>query len=47
MSIDTVTLFFAMLAIALQIAVVLLALSTVFARSSRSAVVDTLGPIAL
>lgn len=47
MNIDTVTLFFALLAIALQVTVVALALSTVAGRSARSAVVETIGPIAL
>ncbi len=47
MSIDTVTLFFALLAIALQIAIVAVMLSAAAGRSVRSAVVDTVGPIAL
>ena len=46
-NIDTVTLFFAMLAVALQLAVVALVLSATAGRSIRSAVVDTLGPVAL
>ena len=47
MDIDTVTLFFALLAIALQIAVVVLVLCAAAGRSVRSTVVDTVGPIAL
>lgn len=47
MNIDTATLFFALLAIALQVTVVALALSTAAGRSMRSAVVETVGPIAL
>ena len=46
-NIDTVTLFFAMLAVALQLAVVALVFSAAAGRSIRSAVVDTLGPVAL
>ena len=46
-NVDTVTLFFAMLAVALQLAVVALVLSAAAGRSIRSAVVETLGPVAL
>lgn len=46
-NVDTVTLFFALLAIALQVAVIALVLGAVAGRSVRSVVVDTVGPIAL
>ena len=47
MSIDTVTLFFAMLAVALQVALVSVAFGFVVSASFRAAVIASIGPVAL